>query len=108
MSVTARWAKVLVDTHSSDKMIQSWKSLRTAIATHQKLLEENGIGTQVSQRDRVRVNARRVGLEAPLFADEAEASFADILGGALERRAEAKRHDETENEVTAKVTNLPI
>jgi hypothetical protein len=33
---------------------------------------------EVNERDRVRVNARRVGLEAPAFADEADFRTAGI------------------------------
>lgn len=60
---------------------------------HQQLLLDNGIGKEVSERDRVRVNARRVGLEAPLFADEAEATFADVIAQALDKRGQQQREE---------------
>lgn len=80
MSLRLRWATALRAAGASDAAVASWHALRGAVSRHQRLLTENGIGIEVSERDRVRVNARRVGLEAPLFADEAEASFADVLG----------------------------
>lgn len=85
--MATRWAVAIKQASASDRIVKSWETLRTAVATHQKLLAENGIGKNTSERDRVRVNARRVGLEAPLFADEAEDSFADIMGSAFKRRA---------------------
>lgn len=72
----------------SESVLRKWTALRAAVARHQGLLADNGIGREISERDRVRVNARRVGLEAPLFADEAAASFTDVLGVAMDRRAE--------------------
>lgn len=89
MSHATRWAGLLRASGTPEPLIRSWHELRAAISQHQKLLTENGIGTQVSERDRVRVNARRVGLEAPLFADEAEETFSNILGKACEQRTAA-------------------
>lgn len=86
----ARWAAALREVGTPAPILKRWETLRTAISAHQKLLEENGIGKQVSERDRVRVNARRVGLEAPLFADEAAATFSDVLGIAMHRRAQKR------------------
>lgn len=71
-----------------DSVLKKWDALRAAVVQHQRLLAENGIGKEVSERDRIRVNARRVGLEAPPFADEAAATFADVLGVAMDRRSE--------------------
>lgn len=62
-------------------MLKRWEVMRSAVVAHQSLLEENGIGVEVSERDRVRVNARRVGLQAPLFADEAETAGFGGPGG---------------------------
>lgn len=87
--MSLRWATALRAAGASDNVVSVWHGLRSAVARHQRLLLQNGIGTEVSERDRVRVNARRVGLEAPLFADEAEATFADILGQTLGRNAAA-------------------
>lgn len=67
---TMRWAARLVQTGAPPELVGAWRVLRGAIGTHQKLLREEGIGISVNERDRVRVNARRVGLEAPAFADE--------------------------------------
>lgn len=87
--MSIRWANALRNAGAPNSLLQSWHALRAAITTHQRLLTEYGIGKEVSERDRVRVNARRVGLEAPPFADEAEASFSDILNNAFERRGQA-------------------
>ena len=92
------WASSLKQAGAPDHIIKSWHALRAAVAKHQKLLAENGIGKEVSERDRIRVNARRVGLEAPMFADEAEGSFSDILNAALSHRHKHQRtqHDQQE------------
>lgn len=92
--MSVRWANALKNAGSSERLLSSWQTLRTAIGTHQKLLAENGIGVEVSERDRVRVNARRVGLEAPLFADEAEGTFAQAMAAAFESRLANTREDE--------------
>ena len=84
----ARWSGALRAANSSEHVIEIWKTLRTAVANHQQLLLDNGIGKEVSERDRLRVNARRVGLEAPMFADEAEATFADVMANAFAKRAQ--------------------
>jgi hypothetical protein len=68
----ARWAARLQAAGAPEAVVSSWRTLRSAIASHQGLLREEGIGVEVNERDRVRVNARRVGLEAPAFADEAD------------------------------------
>lgn len=83
-----RWAIALRQAGVSESILTKWTALRAAVAQHQRILAENGIGKEVSERDRVRVNARRVGLEAPPFADEASATFADVVGLAMDRRAE--------------------
>lgn len=83
-----RWATALRAAGASDRVVASWHELRAAIGQHQRLLAENGIGQEVSERDRVRVNARRVGLEAPLFADEAAVGFAEFLRELKEERRE--------------------
>ncbi len=74
MAHKVRWAAALVKVGTPAEVVTRWEGLRAAIFKHQRLLIENGIGVEVSERDRIRVNARRVGLEAPLFADEAEAA----------------------------------
>lgn len=74
MAHKTKWANALLGVGTPKQVVSKWEMLRTAIFKHQRLLIENGIGVEVSERDRVRVNARRVGLEAPLFADEAEAA----------------------------------
>lgn len=81
----------LKDAGTPESLIKSWHALRAAVTTHQKLLLDNGIGKEVSERDRVRVNARRVGLEAPPFADEAEATFADVITRAFQQRVAGTR-----------------
>lgn len=68
--MSLRWAIALRAAGASDRAVSSWHTLRAAVSRHQGLLCDNGIGREVSERDRVRVNARRVGLEAPPFADE--------------------------------------
>jgi hypothetical protein len=65
-----RWAGRLRAAGAPETLVESWHALRKAVASHQVLLREEGIGVEVNERDRVRVNARRVGLEAPAFADE--------------------------------------
>lgn len=89
--MSLRWATSLRAAGAPDNVVSVWHGLRAAVSRHQRLLLENGIGKEVSERDRVRVNARRVGLEAPLFADEAEATFADILGQTLGRNATSRK-----------------
>lgn len=69
-NITARWAARLAQCGVSRETVSEWCTLRSAITAHQELLRAEGIGVFVSERDRVRVNARRVGLEAPAFADE--------------------------------------
>lgn len=73
-ALVTRWASAMRKLGTSGQAVQRWSVLREKVALHQRLLSENGIGVEVSERDRVRVNARRVGLEAPLFAEEAEAA----------------------------------
>lgn len=75
--MASKWAERLVASGAPERTVIAWRALRTAIASHQGLLKEAGIGVEVNERDRVRVNARRVGLEAPLFADETD--FAETL-----------------------------
>lgn len=94
--MSLRWATALRAAGAPDNVVSVWHGLRAAVSRHQRLLLDNGIGKEVSERDRVRVNARRVGLEAPLFADEAEATFADVLGQALGRNAAAGTDSVTE------------
>lgn len=101
--MSIRWASALREAGASEGLVQSWRMLRTAVGTHQQLLSDNGIGKEVNERDRVRVNARRVGLEAPPFADEAEASFTNIFKRAFERRADAL--DKNAAVATAKVAD---
>lgn len=72
MSKLANCARALAEAGAPTKVVARWEALRAAIVRHQSLLADHGIGKEVSERDRVRVNARRVGLEAPLFADEAQ------------------------------------
>lgn len=76
LSATGRWAARLSAAGASERAVSAWRTLQTAIASHQGLLRDEGIGAEVSERDRVRVNARRVGLKAPLFADEIDFSAA--------------------------------
>lgn len=80
------WTTALHRTGASTELVASWEALRVAVVNHQRILLENGIGRQVDERERIRVNAKRVGLEAPLFADEAESSFSDVLGRVMEHR----------------------
>mmetsp|Transcript_10549 Transcript_10549/g.43956 ORF Transcript_10549/g.43956 Transcript_10549/m.43956 type:complete len:123 (-) Transcript_10549:2669-3037(-) len=47
-----------------------FKVLLNAVRDHQELLKQNNIGVEVSQRERIKVNANRVGLEAPTYLDE--------------------------------------
>lgn len=77
VDAAAKWAERLVAAGAPERTVTAWRTLRTAIASHQGLLRDEGIGVEVSERDRVRVNARRVGLQAPLFADETD--FAEAL-----------------------------
>lgn len=72
--VTQKWAQALQKAGVGRAIVDRFTALRSCVATHQELLALDGIGVEVSERDRVRVNARRVGLDAPLFADEAEAA----------------------------------
>lgn len=72
--VTQKWAQALRKAGVGRAMVARFTALRSSVETHQELLALDGIGVEVSERDRVRVNARRVGLEAPLFADEAESA----------------------------------
>lgn len=66
--------------------------MQSAVKEHQRLLAENNIGAEVCERDRVRVNARRVGLQAPLFADEAAQQFETREVEAEMRVVEKERH----------------
>lgn len=66
----SRWGARLIDSGATQRVEAAWKTLRSAVVQHQELLRAEGIGQQVQERDRIRVNARRVGLEAPAFADE--------------------------------------
>lgn len=105
--MSIRWTLALREAGASKALIETWNALRVAISKHQKLLAENGIGKEVSERDRVRVNARRVGLEAPPFADETEATFSDILNHAFERRQHVHNgpHDSTSSSAKADATD---
>lgn len=104
MSMT-KWAPLLRRGGMSPPTLSIWESLQTAIANHQTLLTDNGIGREVDERDRVRVNARRVGLEAPLFADEAAETFGAVLNRALRPRDATERRDEqVEDSSTAQAT----
>lgn len=84
----ARWTAALRRCGTPEPLVSSWGALRAAVQAHQRLLTDNGIGVEVCERERVRVNARRVGLQAPMFADEAEASgtFGDVVGRVFEQR----------------------
>jgi hypothetical protein len=66
----AKWGSRLAAAGAPSCAVGAFSSLRHAVALHQSLLRDEGIGVEVDERDRVRVNARRVGLEAPSFADE--------------------------------------
>lgn len=66
------WASRLQSAGAPARVVESFKNLRASVALHQSLLRDEGIGVEVDERERVRVNARRVGLEAPLFADETD------------------------------------
>mmetsp|Transcript_7713 Transcript_7713/g.23352 ORF Transcript_7713/g.23352 Transcript_7713/m.23352 type:complete len:136 (+) Transcript_7713:2356-2763(+) len=55
-------------------------NLIEAVKTHQELLRANGIGVEVSERERIKVNARRVGLEAPAYLDELPGGWSERLG----------------------------
>lgn len=77
VDVASKWAERLVAAGAPERTVAAWRALRTAITSHQGLLRDEGIGVEVSERERVRVNARRVGLQAPLFADETD--FAEAL-----------------------------
>jgi hypothetical protein len=77
----ALWAARLRAAGVPETLVESWHALRKAVASHQVLLREEGIGVEVNERDRVRVNARRVGLEAPAFADELDFFMAPRNGG---------------------------
>lgn len=83
-----RWATALRSAGASDASVNSWHALRVAINNHQRALLENGIGKTTSERDRVRVNAKRVGLEAPMFADEAAVGFEQLLKDMKNPRSE--------------------
>lgn len=72
--VTQKWAQALQNAGVRHAIVARFCALRASVEKHQELLALDGIGVEVSERDRVRVNARRVGLEAPLFADEAESA----------------------------------
>lgn len=105
--MSIRWTHALRGAGASEALIESWNALRATVLKHQKLLAENGIGKEVSERDRVRVNARRVGLEAPPFADEMEATFSDILNHAFERRQYIRNvsNDATTSSATVDATD---
>uniref|UniRef100_A0A7S0G732 Uncharacterized protein n=2 Tax=Rhodosorus marinus TaxID=101924 RepID=A0A7S0G732_9RHOD len=47
-----------------------FKVLLNAVREHQELLKQNNIGVEISQRERIKVNANRVGLESPTYLDE--------------------------------------
>lgn len=66
------WASRLQSAGAPARVVECFKNLRASVALHQSLLRDEGIGVEVDERERVRVNARRVGLEAPLFADETD------------------------------------
>lgn len=97
--MSSRWACALREAGAPQTLVTGWHSLRAAIASHQKLLLDNGIGKEVSERERVRVNARRVGLEAPPFADEADATLADFVSRAFEQRTAAAARGDGEARV---------
>lgn len=77
MTGACRWTSALRAAGTPEKLMRSWDELRAVVSRHQALLRANGIGVEVSDRDRVRVNARRVGLEAPPFADEQASSMGE-------------------------------
>lgn len=85
--VTSRWAARLSQGGAPEEVVRRWISLRTAVGAHQQLLQEEGIGIEVSERDRVVVNAERVGLKAPFFADELD------FGGAAHEGATGSHRD---------------
>lgn len=68
----SKWSSRMVAAGASSETVKSWKKLVDSVGKHQELLKDNKIGLAVDERERIRVNARRVGLEAPPFADEAE------------------------------------
>jgi len=47
-----------------------WSKLMEAVKEHQRLLLESGVGLDIDPRERIKINARRSGLEAPKFFDE--------------------------------------
>jgi hypothetical protein len=85
----AAWAVRLARAGAPARAVAAWRTLRAAVVDHQRLLRDEGIGVEVDERDRVRVNARRVGLQAPLFADETD--FAAALAAGLGDRGVASR-----------------
>lgn len=117
MSSIRCWATALKQAGASEGVITSWQALRSAVASHQKILSENGIGKEVSERDRIRVNARRVGLQAPMFADEAaaaigeqqggEGTFSDILKAALNTR-HANQHEQEQQSMSTSSSSVPL
>lgn len=90
------WATSLKQAGLPEPIIKSWRGLQVAIDQHQKTLTDNGIGIQVNERERIRVNARRVGLQAPMFADEAQASFSNILSHAFMNRHTNEQREQLE------------
>lgn len=97
MSLSHCWASALKRAGASDSVVNSWQALRSAVSAHQNILAENGIGREVSERDRIRVNARRVGLEAPMFADEAAKAVAAEIVAAKAMTAETSRTPSNES-----------
>ncbi|KAJ8902408.1 hypothetical protein NDN08_006813 [Rhodosorus marinus] len=55
---------------AEDPANEEFKVLLNAVRDHQELLKQNNIGVEISQRERIKVNANRVGLEAPTYLDE--------------------------------------
>ena len=83
---------------AKESAMSSWRSLVQSVEKHQELLQQNNIGVEVKERDRIRVNARRVGLEAPPFADEAEQTL-DRHTSTNDSKKDHERQNEHEQNV---------
>ena len=68
-----------------------------AVDKHQELLKQNNIGVEVEERERILVNARRVGLEAPPFADEVEQNFMARIDASKNKKGSEKKDDHEQN-----------
>ncbi|GAB0490714.1 hypothetical protein MMPV_001951 [Pyropia vietnamensis] len=81
--------------HHSLDILSAWQRLRSAGRRHAAVLTAAGVGVDVDERERIRVNARRVGLQAPAFSDEdggahgatTPTSTADVAADAASRPA---------------------